>query len=102
GLLKALREAPDMPPVIVVTAYGNVETAVRTVHELGAFWYVEKPIQANVLQTLLRRAGAQSGLRNEMRVLERQLQYKGVVGDLVGASGRMQEIFALLQQAAPS
>jgi len=102
GLLRALRESGDMPPVIVVTAFGNVETAVRTVHELGAFWYVEKPIQPNVLQVLLRRAGAQSGLRNEKRALERQLQYKGSVGELVGGTGRMQEIFSLLQQAAPS
>jgi DNA-binding NtrC family response regulator len=102
GLLRALRESGEMPPVIVVTAFGNVETAVRTVHELGAFWYVEKPIQPNVLQVLLRRAGAQSGLRNEKKVLERQLQYKGSVGELVGGTGRMQEIFSLLQQAAPS
>ncbi len=102
GLLRALRESGEMPPVIVVTAFGNVETAVRTVHELGAFWYVEKPVQPNVLQVLLRRAGAQSGLRNEKKALERQLQYKGSVGELVGASGRMQEIFSLLQQAAPS
>lgn len=102
GLLKALRESGDMPPVIVVTAFGNVETAVRTVHELGAFWYVEKPLQPQVLQVLLRRAGAQSGLKNEKRVLERQLQYKGAVGEMVGASGKMQEIFSLLQQAAPS
>ncbi|MEP6717289.1 MAG: sigma-54 dependent transcriptional regulator [Terriglobia bacterium] len=102
GLLRALREAGDMPPVIVVTAFGNVETAVRTVHEMGAFWFVEKPIQANVLQTLLRRAGAHSGLRNEKKVLERQLQYKGSVGELVGSSGRMQEIYSLLHQGAPS
>ncbi|HWD99418.1 MAG TPA: sigma-54 dependent transcriptional regulator [Bryobacteraceae bacterium] len=102
GLLRALRESGEMPPVIVVTAFGNVETAVRTVHELGAFWYVEKPIQPNVLQVLLRRAGAQSGLRNEKKVLERQLQYKGAMGELVGGTGRMQEIFSLLQQAAPS
>src|SRR5665213_2116238 len=102
GLLRALREVPDAPAVIVVTAFGNVETAVRTVHELGAFWYVEKPIQPNVLQVLLRRAVAQSGLRNENKVLERQLQYKGSMGEMVGESGRMQEIFVLLQQAAPS
>jgi DNA-binding NtrC family response regulator len=102
GLLRALRDIGDAPPVIVVTAFGNVETAVRTVHELGAFWYVEKPLQPNVLQVLLRRAGAQSGLRNEKRALERNLQYKGAVGELVGGSKRMQEIFSLLQQAAPS
>jgi DNA-binding NtrC family response regulator len=102
GLLRALRDIGDAPPVIVVTAFGNVETAVRTVHEMGAFWYVEKPIQPNVLQVLLRRAGAQSGLRNEKRALERTLQCKGEVGELVGGSRRMQEIFSLLQQAAPS
>jgi len=102
GLLKALRDRGEMPPVIVLTAFGNVETAVRTVHELGAFWYVEKPIQPNALQVLLRRAGAHSGLRNEKKVLERQLQYKGSVGELVGTTPRMQEIFTLLQQAAPS
>ena len=50
GLLRALQESGEAPPVIVLTAFGNVETAVRTVHELGAFWYVEKPIQPNVLQ----------------------------------------------------
>jgi DNA-binding NtrC family response regulator len=102
GFLKALRDRGDMPPVIVLTAFGNVETAVRTVHEMGAFWYVEKPIQPNALQVLLRRAGAHSGLRNEKKVLERQLQYKGSVGELVGTTPRMQEIFTLLQQAAPS
>jgi len=102
GLLKALRDSGEMPPVIVLTAFGNVETAVRTVHELGAFWYVEKPILPNVLQVLLRRAVAQSGLRNEKKALERNLQYKGAMGEMVGESGRMQEIFVLLQQAAPS
>jgi DNA-binding NtrC family response regulator len=51
---------------------------------------------------LLRRAGAHSGLRNEKRALERTLQYKGSVGELVGASGRMQEIFSLLERVAPS
>ena len=35
----------DMPPAIVLTAYGNIETAVKTVHELGAYWFLEKPIQ---------------------------------------------------------
>ena len=63
----------DMPPAIVLTAYGNVETAVRTVHELGAYWYVEKPIQPNVLQVLLRRAAAQSGCATRRRRSERNL-----------------------------
>src|ERR1051326_7041395 len=56
GFLQKLREMGDMPPTIVLTAYGNVETAVRTVQDLGAYWYLEKPIQANSLEVLLRRA----------------------------------------------
>jgi DNA-binding NtrC family response regulator len=102
AFLRRLRESGEMPPTIVVTAYGNVETAVKVVHELDAFWFLEKPIQAGTLQTLLRRACSVAGLRAENRSLERQLGYKGALGELVGTSPRMQEIFALLQQAGPT
>jgi DNA-binding NtrC family response regulator len=102
GLLKALRENGDMPPTIVLTAFGNIETAVKTVHELGAYWFLEKPLQPATLEALLRRAGAHAGLRAENRNLERQLSYKGSLGELVGTSSKMREIFALLQQAGPS
>jgi DNA-binding NtrC family response regulator len=102
GLLQKLRDSGDMPPAIVLTAYGNIETAVKTVHELGAYWFLEKPIQPGAMELLLRRAGAHAGLRAENRSLERQLVYKGTLGEMVGSSPRMQEIFALLQQAGPS
>ncbi len=102
GFLERLRESGEMPPTIVLTAYGNIETAVKTVHELGAYWFLEKPLQPATLEVLLRRAGTHAGLRVEKRNLERQLSYKGSLGEMVGTSGRMQEIFALLQQAGPS
>ncbi len=102
GFLQKLRDSADMPPTIVLTAYGNIETAVKTVHELGAYWFLEKPIQPGSLEVLLRRAGSHSSLHSEKRVLERQLSYKGSLGELVGTSSKMQEIFALLQQAGPS
>ena len=91
-----------MPPTIVLTAYGNIETAVKTVHELGAYWFLEKPIQPSTLEVLIRRAGSHAELRSEKRVLERNLLYKGSMGEMVGVAPRMQEIFALLQQAGPS
>ncbi len=102
GFLQRLREAGDMPPTIVLTAYGNIETAVKTVHELGAYWFLEKPIQPSTLEVLIRRAGSHAELRTEKRVLERNLGYKGSMGEMVGMAPRMQEIFALLQQAGPS
>ena len=102
GFLEKLGELGDMPPTIVLTAFGNMETAVKTVHELGAYWFLEKPIQPASLDVLIRRAAAHAGLRAENRVLERQLSYKGSMGEMVGESPRMREIFALLQQAGPS
>ena len=101
-LMKTMREEGNGTPVVVVTAFGNVDTAVRTVHEMGAYWFLEKPVQANVMQTLLRRAAAHSGVSKEKVTLERTLQYKGSLGEMVGASPRMQEIFSHLQQAGPS
>jgi DNA-binding NtrC family response regulator len=101
-LLQKLQEMGDAPPAVVLTAFGNIETAVKTVHEFGAYWFQEKPVQPAVLQVLLRRAAAQSGLRRENRTLQRELQYKGTLGELVGNSPKMQEIFALLQQAGPN
>ncbi|MDQ6677423.1 MAG: sigma-54 dependent transcriptional regulator [Acidobacteriota bacterium] len=101
-LMKTMREQGSMTPTIVVTAFGNVDTAVRTVHEMGAYWFLEKPVQPNVMQTLLRRAATHNVLGKEKNTLERQLQYKGTLGEMVGHSPRMQEIFFHLQQAGPS
>jgi len=102
GFLQKLREMGDMPPTIVLTAFGNIETAVKTVHELGAYWFLEKPIQPKTLEVLVRRAGAHASLRADKQTLQRQLVYKGSLGELVGTSPKMMEIFALLQQAGPS
>jgi DNA-binding NtrC family response regulator len=102
GFLERLRDSPEMPPTVVLTAFGNIETAVKTVHELGAYWFLEKPITPATLEVLIRRAGSHAGLRVEKRNLERQLSYKGSLGELVGTSSKMQEIFSLLQQAGPS
>src|SRR5262249_37767330 len=102
GFLQKLREMGEMPPTIVLTAFGNIETAVTTVHELGAFWFLEKPIQPKTLEVLVRRAASYSGLRAEKRNVERQLVYEGSLGRLVGTSPKMMEIFSLLQQAGPS
>jgi DNA-binding NtrC family response regulator len=102
GLLERLRDSGDAPPTVVLTAYGSVEIGLKTVHELGAYWFLEKPIQPATLQALIRRAGSHAGLNAEKRSLERQLSYKGSLGQLVGTSAKMQEIFSLLQQAGPS
>ncbi len=101
-LLKRLANSGGGPPAIVLTAFGNIETAVQTMHDLGAFWFLEKPIQPSALRLLLERAAAQSRLTEEAERLQRQLTYQGVLVDLVGTSPIMQEVFSLIRQVAPS
>jgi DNA-binding NtrC family response regulator len=101
-LLKRLGSQGSMPPAIVLTAFGNIETAVQTMHDLGAFWFLEKPIQPSALRLLLERAASQSRLAEETERLQRQLSYAGVLVDLVGGSPQMQQVFSLIRQVAPS
>src|SRR5437868_10862295 len=97
-LLKRLGSSGAMPPAIVLTAFGNIETAIATIHDLGAFWFLEKPIQPAALRILLERAASQSRLTEETERLQRQLSYQGVLVDLVGSSPAMHQLFSLVRQ----
>ncbi|HZS52852.1 MAG TPA: sigma-54 dependent transcriptional regulator [Bryobacteraceae bacterium] len=101
-LMKRLNSDGEMPPAIVLTAFGNIETAIQTIHDLGAFWFLEKPIQPAALRVLLERAASQSQLSQEAERLQRQLSYSGVLVDMVGTSPQMQQVFTTIQQVAPS
>jgi DNA-binding NtrC family response regulator len=101
-LLKRLGSLNILPTTIVLTAFGNIETAVQTMHDLGAFWFLEKPIQPSALKVLLERAATQSRLAEEAERLQRQLLYQGVLVDLVGTCSAMQQVFSLIRQVAPS
>ena len=101
-LLEELHRAGNGPPAIVLTAFGSVEMAVETVHQLGAFWYLEKPVRPKELKAILDRAIAQRRLAEHSERLERELSNHGVLGGLVARSQSMRAVFALLQQAAPT
>ncbi|HTP87886.1 MAG TPA: sigma-54 dependent transcriptional regulator [Bryobacteraceae bacterium] len=101
-LLKRLNSQGGAPPAVVLTAFGNIETAIQTIHDLGAFWFLEKPIQPSALKILLERAASQSRMAEETERLQRELQYKGVLVDMVGVSAPMQQVFSLIRQVAPS
>ncbi|HZT37797.1 MAG TPA: sigma-54 dependent transcriptional regulator [Bryobacteraceae bacterium] len=102
-LLRRLKEDSALcPAAIVLTAYGNVDTAITTVHEYGAFWFIEKPIRPRAFRILLERAIAQHRLVERSERLERELSSHGHIGDLVGTSAAMQEVFFLIRQAAPT
>ena len=101
-LLRRLTEIPGAPPVIMLTAFGSMEAALTTVHEHGAFWFVEKPVRPRAFRVLLDRAVAHHRLSEDKERLERQLSNRGVLGNLIGTSRAMQEVFFLIRQAALS
>jgi len=102
ALLKELARRGDRTPAIVLTGFGSPDQAISVVHDLKAYWFLEKPVQPGVLRTLLERAIQQHQLVAETERLNRQLSYQGVLGDLVGESPCMQEIFSLIRQVAPT
>lgn len=106
-LLRTLRSdgahlAAEPPQSIVLTAHGSLEAAISMVHELGAFWFIDKPVQTQALRLLVERAAAQGRLAARAESLERELSYRGVLGDLVGQSSAMQRVFSFIRQVAPS
>src|SRR5689334_5773695 len=101
-LLKELQARGDRTPTIVLTGFGSIEQAISIVHDLKAFWFLEKPVQSGVLRALLERAIQQNQLVEHTELLERQLSYQGVLGELVGDSPQMRQIFSLIRQVAPT
>jgi DNA-binding NtrC family response regulator len=102
ALLKELIVRGIRIPAIVLTGFGSIDQAISFVHDLKAFWFIEKPVQPGVMRTLLERALQQRHLVEETERLSRQLSYQGVLGDLVGDSAAMKEIFSLIRQVAPT
>ena len=73
-LLRTLESMGDRTPTIVLTGVGGIEQGISVVHDLKAFWFLEKPVQPNVFRALLERAAAQKHLIDETDILNRQFR----------------------------
>jgi DNA-binding NtrC family response regulator len=87
--------------VVVLTAMGSIEQAVEAM-KLGAYDFLQKPVDATRLRTILGNATRQRETAIELEVARRRLRESGVLGRLVGSSRTMREIFGLIEQVAPS
>ncbi len=100
-LMQRLAESAEDLKVIVVTANTSVPTVVELM-KLGAYDYVEKPVNPSRLRTILEHAARQRGTERELEITRRSLRDKGAMGAMVGSSRKMQEIFRLVEMVAPS
>jgi len=98
-LLKTLRERGEEVPVIVLTAFGTIETAVEAM-KLGASDYIIRPFEMETVELAVTRALAMGAVQRENRYLRDEVA-KGW-GEFIGRSPRMQQLYELIQQVAPA
>jgi two-component system response regulator HydG len=100
-LLKRAREADPELIAILVTAFADVETAVRAMHE-GAEHYLTKPLQVDELVLVIRRALDRRKLTHEATELRARLKDHLSFENIIGTSPAMQEVFNVIEQVAPT
>ena len=100
-LLRRAREMDPTLPVIVVTAFASIESAVTAVRE-GAFDYLPKTFTVDQLRVAVARALRQRELQLENRRLRDQLQEVLGLDSIIGASPVMARVFELVKKAARS
>src|SRR5207247_7710467 len=97
GLLRELKRTQPEVPVIMMTAFGELETAVEAM-SAGAYWFVKKPFQNEELLALANRALESQKIWIELR----RLRHRAFADEdfLHSSSASMQESYAIAEQVA--
>ena len=99
ALLAAVREKEPDIPVVLLTAYGSLKTAVDAI-KAGAFDYLSKPFVVEDIRLVVRRALEHTKLVRENRSLRGQLLERYRFDNLVGSSGGMVEVYKMIARVA--
>jgi two-component system, NtrC family, response regulator AtoC len=100
-LAERMREKAPDTPIILVTAFGNVEGAVEAIRR-GAFDYISKPYDVDAIAVVVERALRQRALVLENRALRGQVRDKYRLENVVGRSEAMLEVYKTAARVAPS
>ena len=99
--LAQIRRQNALVPVVMMTAYGSVETAVEAM-KAGATDFLLKPFSLDHLMQVVRKALEVRELRDENRQLKAELGRRYEFDNIIGHSEPMQEIFATIERVAPT
>ncbi|MCA9146779.1 MAG: sigma-54-dependent Fis family transcriptional regulator [Planctomycetales bacterium] len=97
---KIVANRPDIP-VIVMTAFGSLETAVSAIR-VGAFDFVTKPIEMDLLAIALHRAVRHRRLQEQVKLLSERVEQSGHFGEMIGNSPAMQTLYDQLSRIGDS
>jgi DNA-binding NtrC family response regulator len=100
-LLRQVHEVHSDLSFIMMTGQGTIEEAVEAT-KLGAFSFLEKPINTKRLQVELRNCLKRYEYERQLEAAQRRLRDLGFLGNIVGRSERIQEVTGLISTVAPS
>ena len=100
-VLRNVKQETPLLPVIVMTAFGTIETAVKAVKE-GAWDFLTKPFDTDHLLVLIQRALDTTRLAAENILLREEFAEKLGMPKIIGKSSQMQEITSKIQKVAPT
>jgi len=102
GVLEELKKLDDDLPVVMITAFASVETAISAMKR-GAFDYITKPFKNDEVLVVVRNAVERRQLVAENAALKQSLQAQSArFSGIIGRSPRTKQVFDLIIQAAPS
>ena len=99
SVLRQMKEASPETPVIVITAFGSIETAVEAI-KLGAFEFLTKPFTPDELRVVTKKALKSRTLILENILLRRELKAYGEFDKVVGQSKPLRQVLHLVAQAS--
>ena len=100
-LLKNIRERDPSLPVIIMTAYASLDTAIQAVNQ-GAFHYFVKQTKNEEIKLVVKRALEMRRLKSENRYLKQELKKTLAPRPIIGESARLREVFDTVRKVAPS
>ncbi len=100
-VLRRIKRVDPLAAVIIITAYGSVESAVEAL-KIGALDYVQKPFKHDDLLRVLEKAVAHKRLQDENVRLKDELRQRFGFANIIGKSQAMQAVFELVKAAAPT
>ena len=98
-LIHRLREIDGAAPVLLITAFGSIESAVEAMRA-GAFHYVTKPFHNDEILIQIKRALDQSKLQRELQRLRTEVQARQRFQHIIGQSASMQKVFETVAQVS--
>jgi DNA-binding NtrC family response regulator len=100
-LIRDIRATKNAPPIIMITAFGSIETAIKAV-KLGAYDYITKPFEIEELLLVIDKALSEQALRRKVERLQREVEALYGFENIVVRSEPMREVLTLVARVAAS